>query len=132
MILELIQATARAAADTAIARPAPDPATHSPEMWAAIGTSAGTFVVAAWTAIAAHKKGSRRDTSSNKQLVEIKDAVGELKTEVAAVKSHVIGPDGQNGLRGDVRELKTDVKGLLERERERDRERDRLHGGYTR
>jgi hypothetical protein len=130
MIPELLQVVARAATDSAAAQTSA-PAAHTPEMWAAIGTSAGTFVVAAFTAIAAHKKGSKRDTSSNRQLVEIKDAVAELKTEVVAVKSHVIGPDGQNGLRGDVRELRADVKGLLDRERERDRT-DRLHGGYVR
>lgn len=39
-----------------------------------------------------------------------------LSGEMKDLKAYVIGPDGQNGLRGDVRELKADVKGLMDRE----------------
>ncbi len=42
--------------------------------------------------------------------------LAELKSDVQDLKAYVIGPDGQNGLRGDVRELKTQVTGLLARE----------------
>lgn len=45
--------------------------------------------------------------------------VGECRSEIRDLKAHVIGPDGQNGLRGEVREIKDDVRGLLSRERGR-------------
>lgn len=46
----------------------------------------------------------------------IKHEVLSVATDVRDLRAHVIGPDGRNGLRGDVRELKTKVDGLLNRE----------------
>lgn len=71
-----------------------------------------------------HRKGSRRDRLTTSALKSISEDVGEVKNEVRDLKAHVIGPDGQNGLRSDVRELRADVKGILERER------DQIHGPY--
>lgn len=104
-----------------------------PEVWAAIGTSAATFLVAAATAISSHKKGKTRDHASNSTLTRIENGlhavqrdvkrlssdVGELRTETREVRAFVVGPDGENGIRGDVRELKETVKEIEKRERER-------------
>lgn len=46
----------------------------------------------------------------------LKGDVQAVSTEVRDLKAYVIGPDGQNGLRGDMRELKGKVEGLLTRE----------------
>ena len=52
------------------------------------------------------------DTQLGSRLLRIEEGLRELK-------AHVIGPDGENGLRGDVREIKARVIGLEERERDR-------------
>lgn len=51
----------------------------------------------------------------------IRNDVTSLSTDVRDLKAYVVGPDGQNGLRGDVKELKTQVTGLLSREPRRKR-----------
>jgi hypothetical protein len=56
----------------------------------------------------------------------IEESVAKTTGEVRDLKAYVIGPDGQNGLRGDVREMKERVGGLEERER------DQLHSSYDR
>lgn len=85
-------------------------------------------LVVVLTPIANHFKGKKRDAgrrsefdvlskkidTNHKETTLQFQAIGK---EVFELKAHVIGPDGENGIRGDVRELKTDVKGILERER---------------
>lgn len=44
--------------------------------------------------------------------------IGTVRAEVAEVRAFVVGPDGENGIRGDVREVKKRVIGLEERERD--------------
>lgn len=56
---------------------------------------------------------------------ESANALTELKTSIAELRAFIVGPDGENGLRGEVRELKDDVKGILERERVRPTPYDR-------
>jgi hypothetical protein len=73
-----------------------------------------------------HFKGRKRDRSSTTALTAIRDDLREVKDDVRDLRAFVVGPDGQNGLRGDVREIKSRVIGLEERER------DRLHGPYVR
>lgn len=53
----------------------------------------------------------------------IRDDLQGVVSRVQDLSAHVIGPDGQNGLRGEVREMKADVRGLLEREPPRRRKR---------
>jgi hypothetical protein len=67
-----------------------------------------------------------RERASVTQMNRIEESVAETTGEVRDLKAYVIGPDGQNGLRGDVREIKERVRGLEERER------DQLHSSYDR
>lgn len=46
---------------------------------------------------------------------EVSRLAAELKTDIATLSSHVIGPDGQNGLRGDVRRLERDLSDIAPR-----------------
>ena len=48
----------------------------------------------------------------------VRDAVHALTSEVTAVRHFVVGPDGENGVRGDVRKLETRVEGIEDRERD--------------
>lgn len=85
-----------------------------------------------------HRKGQKRDTRGDVnaatlsriegKVENVTKDVDDLTGDVRDLRAHIVGPDGQNGLRGDVRELKEDVKGILHRER--DRAEDRLHGEY--
>lgn len=42
-----------------------------------------------------------------------------IERSVATLSAHIIGPDGENGMRGDLREVKARLIGLEKRERER-------------
>lgn len=101
------------------------PVSHAKELYAI----AGVIVIQLGTVLAAHRKGKQRAPELGRELdkrfmpLDIK--IDSLSDEVRDLKAHVIGPDGQNGLRGDVRELKYDVKGILDRERDA-----KLHGPY--
>lgn len=83
-------------------------------------------VVLLGTAIANHIKGAKREKSQGRTLergfadlhTTIETRCNQLQEEIRTVSAHVIGPDGENGLRGDVREIKARVIGLEERERE--------------
>lgn len=50
----------------------------------------------------------------------------DMKEHLATVDSLVRGPDGQNGMRGDLRKVEKRMDEFEERER------DRLHGSYDR
>lgn len=59
-----------------------------------------------------HRGGRRRDKSLGEQF-------GELSAGIAEVRAFCVGPDGKNGIRGDVHEIKKRVIGLEDRERDR-------------
>lgn len=69
---------------------------------------------------------STLDLSLEQRFNGITREVAEVRSEVREVRAFVVGPDGENGIRGDIREVKARVIGLEERER------DRLHGTYDR
>jgi len=52
---------------------------------------------------------------------DIRAEVREVAATVKDLSAHVIGPDGQNGLRSEVRDIKLKVDGLLDREPRRRR-----------
>lgn len=98
--------------------------------------SALTLIAVTIKGVLDHRKGQSRDDSGSQQLTQIHNSIGEIRSDVGKLgdemrdlTAHVIGPDGQNGLRGDVRELKEDVRGILDRERDGVRSlRDRRAG----
>lgn len=51
----------------------------------------------------------------NSATDSVRADVTTLSGEVKDLKSHVIGPDGQNGLRGDVRKLQVELAQLAPR-----------------
>jgi hypothetical protein len=73
--------------------------------------SAVTFLAVVGQGLLAHRKGKEGKRASQ-------DSYNRLSTGIAELKAYVIGPDGENGIRGDVRELKQKVEGILDRERE--------------
>jgi hypothetical protein len=86
-------------------------------------------LVVVLTPIANHFKGKKRDAGRKSEFVVLAEKIDKnhlattqqfaaVNIELRDLKAHVIGPDGENGIRGDVRELKEDVKGILERERD--------------
>ena len=101
--------------------------THTAELYAA----AAIFLTQIGALIAAHLKGKRGDRTTEGRLTAVANdlrtainvrcdtlttdlsalATG-LRTDISTLSAHVIGPDGQNGLRGDVRKLRTDVDEL--------------------
>lgn len=97
-------------------------APHSSEMVTAgvVGVIVGAGKV--WD----HFKGRRRDQHQTISLGRISQQINEVRDDVRDLSAHVIGPDGKNGLRSDVRKLETRVDGIEERER------DRLHSPYDR
>ncbi len=84
-----------------------------------------------------HRKGKQRDRHQAASSQAVLQAVERLSTTTSArfdqmdvrldtmersvteVRSFVVGPDGDNGLRGDVREVKSRVIALEDRERDR-------------
>ncbi len=106
----------------------------APDAWHLVGEGAlvaGVMVVRdLWNSRNTKKQAAtkkvERTTELDDRLQSIRHAISltgdgiraeitELAGEVKDLKAHVIGPDGQNGLRADVRELKDDVRGLLRR-----------------
>ena len=85
--------------------------------------------------------GKKRDTRGDinaATLQRIERNVGnltkdldDLSGDVRDLRTLMVGIDGENGLRGDVRELKDDVKEITKRELERaEKNVDRLHAPY--
>lgn len=74
-----------------------------------------------------HWKDGRRDKKHSAELTEQLEDVSTrfekrcdgIERSVATLSAHVIGPDGENGIRGDVRELKVKMEGFERRERDR-------------
>lgn len=97
--------------------PALPPVSHAKELYAI----AGMIVIQIGTILAAHRKGKQRGPELGRELdkrfmpLDIK--IDSLAVQVQALQAHVIGPDGQNGLRGDFHEIRRRVDGLEDRER---------------
>lgn len=69
------------------------------------------------------KKRERRDTQKleriSTQISDVETKVDVMQGDVRDLRGFVIGPDGQNGLRGDMRTLTKRVDGIEDRERTR-------------
>lgn len=101
---------------------APVPVSHAKELYglgAILLVQIGAIINGA---IQRKKQAPQLGRELDKRLMPLDIKIDSLSGEVRDLKAHVIGPDGQNGLRSDVKDLRSDVKGLLERER--------LHGPY--
>jgi hypothetical protein len=81
-----------------------------------------------------NEKFSSLDLSLERRFGQVALEMAQLDASVAEVRAFVVGPDGENGIRGDVRSLGARFDDMEERERQRDRdrERDRVHGAYDR
>jgi hypothetical protein len=81
-----------------------------------------------------NEKFSSLDLSLERRFGQVALEMKQLEASVAEVRAFVVGPDGENGIRGDVRQLGARFDDMEERERQRDRdrERDRVHGAYDR
>jgi hypothetical protein len=108
-----------------------------------IGGIIGLIVAA--TPMWNHYRGKRRDKSQKSAIDELKDALSKqiddnhretcatlnaFQLELKDLRAFVVGPDGENGIRGDLRHLKKEMQGLLERERDR-LEAKAGYGAYT-
>lgn len=96
------------------------------------------FLLLAAKSVQEHWSGKKRDSTSDARLnarlnglktslIDRIDPVAAkvdiLSGEVRDVKAHVVGPDGKNGLRGELREFKREVKERFDSIDERERER---------
>lgn len=61
----------------------------------------------------------RHSDGQAKLRAEIAQQFAEFNLKLAELRAFVVGPDGQNGLRGDLGEVKERVDELEERERNR-------------
>lgn len=52
------------------------------------------------------------------------EKLAPVHQQLLNLTAYVIGPDGENGIRGDVREMKEQIRGLEDRERQRLEPRD--------
>jgi hypothetical protein len=120
----------------------------TPETTPVVQDHLTTFVAAlaplaiAITSFLNHRKGKHRDANSGSALKRIEgkldDSIDEQRqinerlTQAIRDVSHlVVGPLGDNGVRGDLRELKSSLDRHLDEHRDADREM-RLHGPYNR
>lgn len=83
---------------------------HTKEMYGL----AGIFVTQLGIYFANNRKGKTRDKGAVDRWQEVRDGLTSLTQDVRDLKHQVIGVDGQNGLRGDVRTLTTQVETLRE------------------
>lgn len=74
-------------------------------------------------AIAGRRREKRQSTELSTQLGEVTGAFQQrcdgIERSVATLSAHVIGPDGENGLRSDVRKIQDKLDDFERRERER-------------
>ena len=85
------------------------------------------------TTIINRRHGRTKEAGKKSELTQLKESIEqkidenhretretfmEIRLELQTLRGHVVGPDGENGIRGDVRELKTQVNALIERERQ--------------
>jgi hypothetical protein len=64
-------------------------------------------------------KDRRHRESTGAMRSDLSGQIAAINLELAELRAFVVGPDGENGIRGDVRELKRDVRRLLDRDRGR-------------
>lgn len=95
-------------------------------------------VVVAGKSLLDLRGGKRRDSTHagvfraiNAKLDQLGEDVDELRTETSKVSALVIGADGQNGIRGKLREVQARVIDLEDRERDR-LSHQQLHGTLDR
>jgi hypothetical protein len=62
------------------------------------------------------RAGPRRSIELDVMLTK---KLAPMHKQLSELNAHVIGPDGENGIRGDVREIRKRLDGLEQRERER-------------
>lgn len=109
-------------------------AQNSPLVIAAVALSSlSPLVVAAGTVWNRRRGVVNAATLSRieKKVENLSTDIDDLTGDTRELRVVIIGVDGNNGLRGDVRELKDDVKEITKRELERaERSRDPLHGEY--
>lgn len=94
-----------------------------PEHWQALGTAIAIGLLGVLNDL----KGRRKDKSQTKTLDQhfaqlaksIDRRFNTVDTNIAEVRAFCVGPDGENGFRKDIGEIKDRVGGLEERERER-------------
>lgn len=119
----------------------PADASPSPPPYSVLLIGALSPVVVALVGVINHRKGKTRDAGRKTEFEQLQSVISanHLETtqqftavskELLELRGFVVGPDGQNGLRGDVRELKAQVDGLVDRER--DRLEAKAYGGYDR
>jgi hypothetical protein len=103
-----------------------------------IGQALTIFVVAG-LGIINHVRGAqnnkRTDEALTSAMADLKAsntaAFAEVRADIAEVRSFCVGPDGQNGFRKEISDLRGDLRGLLDRERDYLAE-ERLHGRLDR
>jgi hypothetical protein len=77
--------------------------------------SALTLLAVVGQGFLAHRKGQEGKRASARTT----KSIDELKLGLSELKVTMIGIDGENGIRGELRELKDEVRGILDRERDR-------------
>lgn len=114
-----------------------------------IGQALTIFVVAG-LGVVNHVRGSKKDkrtgdaltravvdlkASNATSFAEMRADIAEVRAEtnagIAEVKAFCVGPDGKNGFRKEISDLRGDMRGLLDRERDYLAE-ERLHGRLDR
>lgn len=80
---------------------------------AAIALGTGQFL----TWLSGRRRGNHGKAENAKAFERVEKSIAAVEKQVVALSAHVIGPDGENGIRGDVREIKKQVDGILDRER---------------
>lgn len=94
----------------ALAQALTEAPTHTKEVYGL----AGIFITQLGIYFANNRKGKARDRSAVGQLDTITGQLGTLSHDLQDLRAYVIGPDGQNGLRGDVKALTVEVQTLRE------------------
>lgn len=107
------------------------PAPHSP-IEAVVG--AAIVIIQVGTVVLAHFKGKKGAKTADERFADLRTAIGvgqqslsdemvkistDLRADISKLSAHVIGPDGQNGLREDVRQLKVELAEIAPRRRQR-------------
>jgi len=101
------------------------------ELWITLAACFGTVTTSIAAAVTAHYKGKHRTSNDDRRFANLTQVMNqsftEVRADIAEVRAFVVGPDGENGLRSDVRQIRQKVEGLEERERDR-LAQDRMHG----
>lgn len=84
--------------------------THTKEMYGL----AGIFVTQLGIYAASRRRGNKRDAGASDRWEEVRDGLSSLTQDVRDLKHQVVGVDGTNGLRGDMKALALVVTTLRE------------------